>query len=286
MTNKVPLSVVILTYNEEKNIEQCLKSLQEWASEIFIVDSYSSDKTIDIAKKYTDKIYQHQFEGYAKQRNWALEHLPFSNEWVLFLDADERISEELKEEIKNLLMAGVPETVTGFYIKRRFIFMKKWIKHGGYYPVWLLRLFRHKVTRCQERGVDEHFVTQGKTLRLKNDIIHEDHKGISSWIERHNKYASLEANEQINFRIKNKEIAKYSKIDQKRWLKRYIWNHLPLLVRPFLYFFYCYFLKGGFLDGKSGLIYHFLRNLWYPFLVDVKILEIQKHRKQKKDARK
>src|SRR4030043_1957706 len=171
MPDKTPLSVIILTYNEEKNIEDCFKSVYNWAAEIFIVDSFSTDITLDIAKKYTDKIYQNKFESYSKQRNWALDNLIFSNDWVFFLDADEKPSDELKNEIKNIL-PKVQSEINGFYIKRRFIFMGRWIKHGGYYPTWLLRLFKYKAARCQERKVDEHFIVRGKTMRLKHDIIH------------------------------------------------------------------------------------------------------------------
>lgn len=150
MDKKIPLSVIVLTYNEEKNIEDCLKSVYGWADEIFIVDSYLTDKTLELAKKYTDKVYQSKFEGYPKQRNWALDNLPFSNEWIFFLDADERPSDELKKELKEVLNK-VPLYIEGFYIKRRFIFMERWIKHGGYYPTWLLRIFRHRAARCSER---------------------------------------------------------------------------------------------------------------------------------------
>ena len=274
MQDKAPISVIILTYNEEKNIGDCLKSLQNWAGEIFIVDSYSTDRTLEIAKKYADKISRNKFEGYAKQRNWALNNLPFSYEWVLFLDADEQLSPELKKEIKDML-AEVSPNIKGFYIKRRFIFMERWIRHGGYYPTWLLRLFRHEVARCQEREVDERFIVQGETLQLLYDIIHEDQRGITLWIDRHNQYATLEALEQTKHREEIATSLNDSQIARKQRTKRQLWNHLPLLLRPFFYFFYCYILRGGFLDGKAGFIYHFLHGLWFPLLVDVKLMEMQ-----------
>lgn len=276
MPDKTPLSVIILTYNEEKNIEDCFKSVYNWAAEIFIVDSFSTDITLEIAKKYTDKIYQNKFEGYTKQRNWALDNLPFSNEWVFFLDADEKPSDELKNEIKNIL-PKVQSEINGFFIKRRFIFMGRWIKHGGYYPTWLLRLFKYKAARCQEREVDEHFVVRGKTLRLKHDIIHEDRRSITFWIDRHNQYATLEAFEQTKEQSTNQNNpSANSYMEKKRLLKRHIWNCFPIFFRPFIFFFYRYILRGGFLDGKAGFIYHFLHGFWYRLLVDIKIKEMQK----------
>lgn len=273
---KLPVSVVILAYNEEKNIENCLKSVYKWAEEIFIVDSYSTDRTVEIARRYTDKIYKNKFIGYPNQRNWALDNLPFFNEWAFFLDADERPTQELRAEIRNMLTEIAPD-IGGFYIKRKFIFMGKWIKHGGYYPAWLLRLFRYKVARCREREIDEHFVVRGKTLRLKHDIIHEDQRGITFWIDRHNQYATLETREQI--KTKNKKLPKVysnSNIEKKRLIKRTIWEHLPQMFRPFLYFFYRYILRCGFLDGKAGFIYHFLHGFWYPLLIDIKMKEMEK----------
>jgi glycosyltransferase involved in cell wall biosynthesis len=273
---ELPISVIVLTYNEEKNIGECLKSVYNWAAEIFIVDSFSTDRTLDIARKYTDKIYQNKFESYSKQRNWALDNLIFSNEWVFFLDADERPSDELKKEIREVLIE-VPKDIEGFYIKRRFIFMGRWIKHGGYYPTWLLRLFRHKSGRCQDREVDEHFIVSGKTLQIQNDIIHEDKRGITFWIDRHNQYATLEAFEQTKEQSTNQNNpSANSYIEKKRLLKRHIWNCFPIFFRPFIFFFYRYILRGGFLDGKAGFIYHFLHGFWYRLLVDIKIKEMQK----------
>jgi glycosyltransferase involved in cell wall biosynthesis len=283
--NRVPLAVVILTYNEEANLEGCLQSVTGWADEVFIVDSFSTDSTMAIARRYTERIVQHRFEGYAQQRNWALDRLPFSHEWVLFLDADEQVSAELQQELSTLWLEP-PKEIDGFYIKRRLIFMARWIRYGGYYPTWILRLFRHKAGRCDERSVNEHFHVQGRTGQLQHDLLHEDRRDISFWTDKHNRYATLEANE---LRIANcggriedsdhRQLLKASlwgtQAERKRWLRERVWNRLPLLLRPMLYFVYRYFLRLGFLDGKAGLIYHFLQGLWFPFLIDVKYLEIK-----------
>ncbi len=272
-----PLSVVILTFNEEANIEECLKSVRGWADRIFIIDSYSTDKTLEIAKKYTHDIYQNEFLGYSQQRNWALKNLPFPGEWVFVLDADEWPTQGLKSEI-GLLLSCPPTDVNGYYIKRRMIFMGRWIKYGGYYPIWLLRLFRHPYAFCEERNVVEHYLVRGKTARLNNDIIHEDRKGITFWVEKHNRYASLHAldlqressTDQLNISLLGEQA------ERKRYLWNTLWRRLPPLLRPFAYFFCRYFLMLGFLDGKEGVIYHFLHGLWYPFLIDVKYLELKR----------
>ncbi len=278
-TKGVSVSIVILTYNEEKNIEICLKSVYDWADEIFIVDSYSTDKTLKRAREYTDKIYQNKFEGYPNQRNWALDNLPFSNEWIFFLDADERPSDELKSEISNIFAATLPE-VNGFYIKRKFIFLDKWIKHGGYYPVWILRLFKHKLARCQEKEIDEDFMVKGNTENLQHDIIHEDNRGITFWINRHNKYATIDAIKQTKFNEPKMGVSDFttntSFLEKKRFIKRHIWSYFPIFFRPCIYFLYRYILRGGFLEGMPGLVYHFLHGFWYRFLVDVKIYEYKK----------
>jgi glycosyltransferase involved in cell wall biosynthesis len=285
---KVPLSVIVLTCNEEKNIEGCLKDIYEWAGEIFVVDSGSTDKTIEIARKFTDKIYQNKFESYARQRNWALDNLPISHDWVFFLDADEYLTDELKKEIEEIL----PVTdYDGFYIKRRFYFMGRWIRHGGYYPTWILRLFR-KEKAVVVRDINEYVDVRGKVGYLKNDFVDDNKKGIDEWIAKHSRYATFEAMELIEAedkggRIKDKgerikekggDVRMFgNQAQRKRWIRQHIWNPLmPPLIRPFIYFIYRYFFRFGFLDGKEGFIYHFLQGLWFPFLIDVKYLEMKK----------
>ena len=211
-----------------------------------------------------------------------MDNLLFVNDWVLFLDADEKVSPGLKEEICYKLK-DVKNDVNGYYIKRRFIFLSRWIRHGGYYPTYILRLFRHSLARCEECGVNEHFFVPGKTANLQCDIIHQDNKGINAWIERHNYFATLEAVEIMKSTKIHSQTEKVQidvslfghQVERKRWIKEKVWKHLPLLLRSFIYFFYRYFLRLGFLDGKEGFIYHFLQGLWFPFLIDVKYLEIK-----------
>jgi len=271
------LAVVILTYNEEANIAQALDSVAGWANQIIILDSLSTDRTLDIARQYGCHIAQHKFEDYAKQRNYALEHLPISSEWVLFLDADEWLPDALKREISTLIAADPKEN--GFYMNYRLIWMGRWIRRG-YYPSWILRLFRYDKGRCEDRAVNEHLIVDGATGRLGNDFMHEDRKGVTDWIAKHNGYATREALELFNTRA----APEYQEIDarlfgtqaqRKRWLRQKVWNRLPPLIRPFFYFFYRYIFRGGFLDGRAAFVFHFLHALWYPLLIDVKYLELK-----------
>jgi len=281
------LAVIILTYNEEANIAQALDSVSGWANEIFILDSQSTDRTLEIAGRYGCRIAQNKFENYAKQRNYALDQLPIRSEWVLFLDADEWLSEELKKEI-SALIASSPEE-NGFYIKRRLIWMGRWIRRG-YYPSWQLRLFRNGKGRCEDRAVNEHLIVEGTTGHLRNDFTDENKKGVTDWIAKHNGYATREAQELLNTRSEKG----YQEIDarllgtqaqRKRWLRYKIWNNLPPLIRPFFYFIYRYILLGGFLDGREAFIFHFLQALWYPMLIDVKYLEMKMARSRNGENR-
>lgn len=281
MTN---VSVIILTFNEEANLSAALDSIKGWATEVFIVDSYSTDKTLEIAKKYTDKVYQHSFEDYGKQRNWAQDNLPIKNEWVFHLDADERVTPELAGEIKKAL-GKVSDEVNGFLIKKRTIFLGRWIRHGGHYPVYHLRLFRKGMGRCEDRRYDQHFMCDGKVLKLQYDIMEETKIDLTEWINRHNRWSSAEIEEAMIGHAqqgKVKERLFGSPIERRRWLKNRIFIRSPLFIRTFFYFIYRYFFRLGFLDGKEGLIFHFLQGLWFRFLVDAKIYEYRRQNELEK----
>ena len=274
---KAPVSVLVLTRNEEANIAACLQSVR-WADEVFVVDSFSTDNTVVIAERLGAKVSVHRFQGYAAQRNWALGHLPFSNDWVLMLDADERVPAELAAEIARVARAPL-EGPAGFYLKFRHIFLGRWLKHGGLYPTWLLRLFRRQRVRFEERPLNEHAILDGAAGYLQQPFDHQDRKPLADWVARHNRYAGLEAEEflqetlaggydsSIRIRLRG------SQAERKRWVKLKIWNRLPLLARPFLFFFRNYFLQLGFLDGRAGFVYHVLWSFWYPFLVSARVLE-------------
>jgi glycosyltransferase involved in cell wall biosynthesis len=278
------ISVIILTYNEEPNIAQALESVQGWARQIFVLDSYSTDRTLEIASRHSCIVVQNRFEDYSKQRNFALERLPIASEWVFFLDADEWIPRELREEISILVSSNPPEN--GYYANRRLFWMGRWIRRG-YYPTWILRLFRFDKARCEDRSINEHLVVEGATGYLKNDFIHEDRKGVSDWIAKHNGYATREAQELFKKGASDQQIAPRilgTQAERKRWLRYRLWNNLPPLIRPFLYFIYRYVFRGGFLDGKAAFAYHFLQGLWFPMLIDIKFLEMKYGREKQVEA--
>lgn len=279
---KLPITAIILTYNEEKNIVDCLESLKDWIDEIILVDSYSTDETLKIAINYTDKIFQHRFDNYSVQRNWALDNLVTQNDWILNLDADHRITFELKRELIDIFSRQIAGSTNGFLVSRKTIFMNKWIKHGGHYPTYHAMLFRKSKGRCEEKSYDQHFVVQGGTLILNGDVIDIITDSLSSFIGRHNKWATLEAEEAVGLSKTGMTLIIANKngnpIEQRRYQKNRYYK-MPLFLRAILYFLYRYIFKLGFLDGKAGLIFHFLQCLWFRFLVDAKIYEFNKNSK-------
>lgn len=271
------LSVIILTYNEALNLPTCLASLKLLDPEIFIVDSGSTDKTVEIAKQGNCQVFYNPWKNYAKQLNWGLENLPIKTPWIMRLDADERLTPELVEELKQTL-PQTPEEITGYQVKRRVFFMGRWIRHGGYYPTWLLRVWRKGTGMCEQRWMDEHIVlSRGKVANLKHDIIDENHKGLNFWTDKHNRYADREVKDMLGSITNGKDDLlkenQHSQASQRRWIKTNFYGRSPLFVRAFVYFLLRYFIGLGFLDGKEGMIFHFLQGFWYRFLVDAKIYE-------------
>src|SRR5437588_3013589 len=277
--HNVVLDVLILTRDEEKNMGDCLRSVA-WASEIFVVDSQSTDRTAEIAKSLGAQVFVHPFEGYAVQRNWALENLPFSNEWVLMLDADERVPSALAAEIVEVLRNDGNGNA-GFYLARGFFFLGRWLRHGGLYPTWLLRLFKRHHLRSEARSLNEHAILNGTAGHMQNPFEHCDNRPLSDWIAKHNRYSDLEAEEYLQekfgcgFQRAIRDRLWGTQAERKRWIKLRLWNQCPLLLRPFLFFFRNYFFKGGFLDGRAGFIYHVLWSFSHQFLLSAKIIERQ-----------
>ena len=274
----VDVSVVILTLNEEHNLPQALDSVCGWAKRVFVFDSFSTDRTVQIAEARGCTVVQHRFENYGKQRNAALNMLPIDTEWVLFLDADEWCPPAFRSEVGRVLSARPRQN--GFYCRRRLLWMGGWVRRG-YYPTWILRLFRTETGWCEERSVNEHLVVRGEVGYLEADFMHEDRNGLGRWIEKHKSYALREAEELIAGPSKN-GIAlnpRGTQAERKRWLRERVWNRLPPLARPFAYFGYRYIVRGGFLDGRAGLTYHLLQGLWFPLLIDVRYLQLKVRRR-------
>jgi glycosyltransferase involved in cell wall biosynthesis len=190
--DRLPISVVILAFNEEKNIAGCLKSVEGWVEDIFIVDSFSTDKTLEIARRYTQNIYQHSFENYGQQRNWALENLPLKTDWILNLDADQRVTAPLKEELFKIFSQGKLNDANGFMIKTKTVFMGKWIRWGGHYPIYRIYLFRKGKGNYETRRYHQHCLVEGKIIRLKRDIVDVICPDLTTMIERLNKWSTEE----------------------------------------------------------------------------------------------
>jgi glycosyltransferase involved in cell wall biosynthesis len=288
----VPVTVVVLTKNEERNLRNCLQAVAGWCQEVFVVDSGSTDATVEIAKQFGATVVLHTFEGHARQWNWALRNLPFACEWALCLDADQRLTPSLRDEITSLLTTGQILAQSGYYLTRRQIFRGTWIKHGGYYPKHLLKLFRHKRAWSDEsERLDFRFYVDGELAKLKHDLIEDNQNELNMtfWVEKHNRFATLQAAEELDRRGGDLSWAIEPKFfgtpDQRTLFLRSLWyRSLPLYLRPFLLFFYRYFLRLGFLDGKQGFIFHFNQSLWFRLLVDVKLEELAQHRSDLKPA--
>jgi glycosyltransferase involved in cell wall biosynthesis len=271
---RAPVSVIVLTFNEERNLDACLSSVVDWATELFVVDSGSTDRTASIAAAHGAHVVTHVFESHAKQWEWALSTLPLASEWVLALDADQSVTPELREEIsrKVALWSGA-DAPAGAYVKRRQIFRGRWIRYGGYYPKYLLKLFRRRVVALDPTDlVDHHFAVNGSTVLLDGDLI-EDNRNeadIAVWVEKHNRYAVRQAQEEETRSRSNAYRGRvFGSPDERTQWQKALWNRFPLYVRPFGYFCYRYFLRLGFLDGKEGFVFHFLQAFWYRLLVDI-----------------
>lgn len=268
--DKLPISVVIPVLQEEKNLAECLASVH-FASEVFVVDSGSRDRTVDLAEAAGACVVQfHYVPGGPRKKNWALDHLPFDNEWVLLLDADERITPELEAELRALFAAG--PTADGYYLNRQQIFLGRWLRHGGNYPSWNLRLLRRDAGRYERLGtedlssagdveVHEHILLQGVAGYLQAPMRHEDYKDLHAWIDRHNRYSTWDAqmrqallDDQAVDSIQPRLLG--TPVERKRWLKR-LWVRLP--GQPLLRFLYMYLFRAGFLDGYPGFVYAVLK---------------------------
>ena len=277
---KLPITAIIMTYNEERNLRACLQSVAEYIDDIIIVDSFSNDKTEEIAREYTDKFYQNKWINYSKQYLWGIANTDIKNEWVLRLDADERWTKEGFDELRKIIEE---DSADGVYVKMKIFFMGRFIKHGAFYPNYFLRVYKRSKGAMEDRWMDEHIKVDGITVHSNIDVIESNYdrqENISLWTTKHNGYSTREAVEFLIAKHKIHEIDTVAnlfgnKTERKRWMKENIYFKTPLFVRPFMYFVYRYFFKLGFLDGKEGFIFHTLHAFWYRFLVDTKVYQIE-----------
>lgn len=277
------LAVVILTYNEEMHIERAIKSVQSIASEIFVIDSGSKDATVKIAQKNGATVLYHPFINQAKQFNWALDNAPITASWIMRLDADEIIESDLALEIQQKI-PQLDANIVGINLKRKHIFMDRWVRFGGRYPLILMRIWRTGYGRVEDRWMDEHVViSSGETTTFDGGFADHNLNDLTFFTDKHNKYATREAIEVLNHKYQlfnqDKSLNSDSTSFQasfKRNIKEKIYNKLPFTLSAFAYFICRYIFQLGFLDGRSGLTYHFLQGYWYRFLVGAKIMELEK----------
>ena len=277
------LAVVILTYNEEMHIERAIKSVQSIASEIFVIDSGSKDATVKIAQKNGATVLYHPFINQAKQFNWALDNAPITASWIMRLDADEIIESDLALEIQQKI-PQLDANIVGINLKRKHIFMDRWVRFGGRYPLILMRIWRTGYGRVEDRWMDEHVViSSGETTTFDGGFADHNLNDLTFFTDKHNKYATREAIEVLNHKYQlfnqDKSLNSDSTSFQasfKRNIKEKIYNKLPFTLSAFAYFIWRYIFQLGFLDGRSGLTYHFLQGYWYRFLVGAKIMELEK----------
>ncbi len=284
MQNKLPISAIVMTFNEERNLTECLDSIKDHVDEIIVVDSFSTDRTIEIARKYTDRVYQHEFINQAKQFIWTVSTINISNEWILRIDADERWTDKGFEELNKLIKL---DCYDGIYVKMQIFFMGRFIRHGAFYPNYFLRVYKKSKGTMEDRFMDEHIQVSGETVMSEIDVTEKNWDRmacLTDFISKHNKYASREAAEYLanHYDLRKMDSiasASGNKTEKKRWLKENFYYRLPKFFRALIYWKYRYFIKLGFLDGIEGFIFHFLQGFWYRFLVDAKIYQVERYAK-------
>ena len=279
---KLDIAVIILTYNEEIHIRRCIENISPIAKEIFVIDSYSTDKTVEYARQLGAVVLQNKWENnHSKQFNWGLENAPITASWILRLDADEYLTSELIQELDEKLCL-LDENISGIEIPLKRMFLGRHIKYGTGL-VTQMRIFRYKNARCEVRQMDEHIeLLQGAAVRFKGAWVDDNLNSLTWWTNKHNGYAIREAVDLLDIEFDLTGIARQ---DESRVLtkeaaakraKKHRYARMPLFWRSFAYFCIRYILKGGFLEGREGFLWHFLQGWWYRTLVDAKIFEIKR----------
>lgn len=275
-------SFLILTYNEAQNLPRLLSSIYSLNAAVYVLDSGSEDQTLSIAERYGAQVRQHPFLNHPLQWHHALQVFNIQTPWLIGLDADQSLSEELKQRLEQFKDEDHSD-IDGIYFNRKNYFRGKWIRHGGFYPFYLLKMFRYKKGYSDLNGqLDHRFLVPGKTIiwkkgYLKEENLKENH--IRFWIDKHNVYSDQLAREEVEQGLLPGAKSLAPKFrgspDQRRaWLKKR-WQQLPLFIRPFLYFIYRYIFRLGILDGYQGFVFHFLQGFWFRLMVDIKIKEIR-----------
>ena len=265
------ITFIILTKNESKNIEKCIQSAKQIAKRIVVVDSGSTDDTVALAEANGAEVYFHEWMGHAAQFNWALDTCNITTEWVFRLDADERVSEELAEEIYEALRSPASKNIDGYAMRWYVYFMNKKLRYGGTHKPYFLRLFRFGKGRIENKLMDEHAVVEGAVQQLNHSLIHYDYKGLDAWLNKHVWYSDLEMQ-----MMDAADDALGGDLSTQQKKKRGFYYRLPLFWRARFYYWYRYYLQLGFLDGTEGKIFYYLQAYWYRFIIDAKLYEQEK----------
>lgn len=278
------IAVIILTFNEEKHIGRCIENMQQVADDIYIIDAYSTDRTVEIATKYNAKVFQNKWVNHAHQFQWAIDNCNINAPWIMRMDADEYLEPGLIKEI-NTQLPDMPEDVAGIYIKRKVLFKGKWIRYGGFYPHILMRLWRNGKGHIEQRWMDEHIIVSGgRTVHFKEHMVDYNLNSIHWWVNKHNNYAVKEMVELLNikyhfFEADERLLTSENAVGQakrKRFIKEKVYSALSPGLRASMYFLFRYFIRLGFLDGYRGFVFHFMQGYWYRLLVDVNLQEFER----------
>ncbi|MCR5879501.1 glycosyltransferase family 2 protein [Phenylobacterium sp. J367] len=276
------ITAVVLTKDEELHLARAIRSISGICRKVFVVDSGSTDRTVDIAKTLGAEVYTRTFLNHADQLQWSLDNLPIDTEWILRLDADEVLEQDLVRYV-NAHLDNLPDEVAGVTLSRKHIFMGRWIRHGGRYPMQMLRLFRRGRAFVEDRWMDEHVVlSSGRTVHFPGGFSDWNLRPLNDFIEKHNRYATREALDIVLLELgaRRDPLLLPQRTSLKaagtRVIKRYVYGAIPFYVSAWLYFIYRYVFRLGFLDGVEGAIYHTLQGFWYRYLVGAKALELRR----------
>lgn len=275
------ITVIILTKNEEMNIARAIRSVGPVADRICVVDSGSTDKTVEIARTLGAEVVEHPFVTHGQQFNWAMNSLNITTKWIFRLDADEEVTPELAQEIVEKCALHKDDDVSAFVGNFRIYFLGRFLKHGGMYPFYRTTIFKNGKGYIDENGMrDQTVITEGRLEYLKNDFLHYDFKSLDAWINKHNWYSSLEVKNLVGD-MTDADGKRTATADKTIKMRDGLYYKLPRYFRARLYYWYRYYFKLGFLDGEAGRVHAFLQAYWYRYLIDAKLLEKEvQHREE------
>ncbi|WP_083850409.1 glycosyltransferase family 2 protein [Rhodovulum sp. PH10] len=276
---KLPITAIILAFNEEIHIERCLSRILPLAERVIVIDSFSTDRTVEIARAMGAEVLQHAWKNYSDQFQWGIDNARPTTSWTMRLDADEYLEDRAHAELR-LRFDALPEDVTGLTFKLKVIFRGRWIRHGRYYSTILLRLWRTGVGQIEQRWMDEHIVlSHGRTEHIAGgDLVDHNLNDIGWWIDKHNRYSTRHMIDYVNrtYRLFAEDRRIHdtaAAARRKRFMKNNVYGRAPIYLRATLFYLYRYIIRAGFLDGKEGFVFHFMHGFWMMMLIDAKIDE-------------